>query len=316
MNYFNNFLCWIPEENSGGTKVYDHICLFYWIIDQPAIKLLQTQINPLEAGWPRTWFSAWIDRYAVEVGKFLDTPESVEKIQTFIDSPKYNINEYVTPPGGWKTFNQFFARHVKPGERNPDSPGDDHVIVSSADSVFDGCWPINHNSEVSFKGVPWKIQVLLNDSKFGHRFNNGQFAHAFLNTTDYHRQHAPVSGTVVEAKVVQGAAYLQASSDDMVGHLDAPDVPPYQFLQARGLIVIDSPIGLVAVLPIGMAQVSSVKLSTHEGAKVKKGDEISYFQFGGSDICYVFEHKSGVQFTAKIGTHYNTGKEIATARRR
>jgi len=35
-------------------------------------------------------------------------------------------------------FSQFFARHVKPGKRPIDGPGDDNVIVSPADSVFHG----------------------------------------------------------------------------------------------------------------------------------------------------------------------------------
>ena len=54
------------------------------------------------------------------------------------------------------------------------------------------------------------------------------------------------------------------------------DGDTYQFTQARGLIIIESPIGLVAVLPIGMGQVSSVNL------------------------------------TAQVGTHYNQGKAVAT----
>lgn len=45
--------------------------------------------------------------------------------------------------------------------------------------------------------------------------------------------------------------------------LNALDGTGWQFAQARGLTVIDSPIGLVAVLPMGMAQVSSaVTLTT------------------------------------------------------
>ena len=173
--------------------------------------------------------------------------------------------------------------------------------------------------------------------------------HAFLNTNDYHRQHAPVSGRVVEACNIEGAAYLEVvvknANEETVGYdinrqcsytpanhltmqrklindqpipiispirsgLDALDNPGYQFLQLRGLVVIDSPIGLVAVLPIGMAQVSSVVISCEKGQELKKGDEISYFQFGGSDVVVVFEEGCNLQFTAEVGTHYNMGKQI------
>jgi hypothetical protein len=38
------------------------------------------------------------------------------------------------------------------------------------------------------------------------------------------------------------------------GSLDIVDGTGFQFTQDRGLIVIDLPLGLVAVLPVGMAQ--------------------------------------------------------------
>jgi len=68
----------------------------------------------------------------------------------------------------------------------------------------------------------------------------------------------------------------------------------------------------VAVLPIGMAQVSSVNLSTEVGAILAKGEEFGYFTFGGSDIIVMFEADK-VKITAQVGTHYNQGKKIATA---
>ncbi|MDE5942162.1 MAG: phosphatidylserine decarboxylase, partial [Muribaculaceae bacterium] len=79
------------------------------------------------------------------------------------------------------------------------------------------------------------------------------------------------------------------------------------------LIVIDSPIGLVAILPMGMAQVSSVVLTAEVGKVLHKGEEISYFQFGGSDIVMVFEASSNVSFTAQPGIHYKVGTKLAEA---
>jgi phosphatidylserine decarboxylase len=149
--------------------------------------------------------------------------------------------------------------------------------------------------------------------------------HAFLNTTDYHRQHAPVAGTVVEARVIPGQVYLEVIAEPVPGdasgrhrlktrrNFDAPDNAGYQFAQARGLVVLESAIGLVAVLPIGMAQVSSVVLTAEKGVTLRKGEEISYFQFGGSDIIVLFEAKSNVCFSAQPNVHYKMGREIAQA---
>lgn len=103
-------------------------------------------------------------------------------------------------------------------------------------------------------------------------------------------------------------------TDNPTRSLDVPNSAGYQFIQARALILIKTDdIGLVAVLPIGMAQVSSVKLSVGAGSDVKKGDELAYFQLGGSDVVTVFQKCANVEFTAKATWHYNYGKQIATA---
>ncbi|CAL1709658.1 unnamed protein product [Somion occarium] len=343
LNYMEDFLKWVPTENKDGKSVYYHICMFYFVLDLSPIKEYQTPIVP-SAPW--TWLSQWIIDYAQEVGKFLDTPESFTpaSLKTFQEAKSYRMQDYIEPVGGWKSFNEFFARHIKPELRPIDSPDDPTVIVSPADSVFDGDWEVNDSSFTSFKGVPWSISQLLADTKFGERFKGGKFCHAFLAPNDYHRQHAPVAGKVVEAKVIQGLCYLEVlvkedqngkpvlgmkrklahhphhaapprnAAGSTRGDLDAPDSPGYQFLQARGLITIDNPtLGLVAVLPIGMAQVSSVVLSVKDGDTVKKGQEISYFQLGGSDCVMVFEKKANVEFTAELHEHYNFGNQVAKA---
>ena len=367
LNDINEFLFWKPTENERGNVVYNKICLFYWILGQNNTLSLQTEVLPTQTNKPLTALSKWIVDYANSLGTFYDSKDSIDAktIETFYDSPAYKMDQY-DPAGGWETFNDFFARHVKPGQRPTKDPDNPEVIVSGADSVFDGQWPVDDQNQVFFvKGVPWNIEDLLKDSGYAHQFRGGTFMHSFLNTTDYHRQHAPVPGTIVEAKVIQGAAYLEVVlvtdpdsakdgqeptrnmfamrrcmaegmtdaniirhqyqkgivpgyrsglTSEPVPHVSAPDTPGYQFLQARGCIIIDSPIGLVAMLPVGMAQVSSVRLSVKKGDQVKKGQEVSYFQFGGSDYILVFEKGSQVNITAEKEKHYLTGQQIGTGK--
>lgn len=94
---------------------------------------------------------------------------------------------------------------------------------------------------------------------------------------------------------------------------DSFDVVSYQFAQTRGLIVLDTAIGLVAVLPIGMSQVASVIITVEVGITVRKGEELSYFQFGGSDIILLFEASTNISFTAQRTLHYKMGTKIANA---
>ncbi|MCB1057095.1 MAG: phosphatidylserine decarboxylase [Acidobacteria bacterium] len=325
--WINGFLSWVPTENRQGVEVYDHLCKFYFILDQRPVLGLQNRVIPHDEAPPLTELSAWMVRYADALGAFLDTPESLtpESLQTFYDSPNYNMDDYICPHGGWKTFNQWFARNFKPGYRPVAAVCDHRVVVSPADSTFAGQWEIRSDSHVTVKNLHWKIEELMQGSPYRHRFVNGNFMHAFLGPNDYHRQHAPVAGRVVEARVIPGQVYLEVVAEpvagDTEGHhrlkplrkFDAPDNAGYQFAQARGLVVIDSPIGLVAVLPIGMCQVSSVILTAEEGVTLRKGEEISYFQFGGSDIIVLFEAATNISFTAQPNVHYKMGTRIAEA---
>lgn len=38
--FLQRFLHWTPSENENGTAIYDAFCLFYFILDQPALKEL------------------------------------------------------------------------------------------------------------------------------------------------------------------------------------------------------------------------------------------------------------------------------------
>ncbi|KAI1075665.1 phosphatidylserine decarboxylase-domain-containing protein [Whalleya microplaca] len=330
LDFANDLLKWTPTENFQGKDIYDILCMFYFVFDQPPLAELQTPINPDQVGQPLTWISSWIVVYAQLIGLFMDTTASITEatLQSFIDSPPYNYYEALVPEGGFRTFNEFFSRHLKPGSRPIESPEDDTVVVYPADCTYDDSGPkhsiveITTEGVVDIKGLQWTIESLLQGSKYAGDFSGGVWMHAFLNTYNYHRQHAPVSGTVLEAKNIQGAAYLEVDAEChpircMCGP-DAPDSPGYQFLQTRGMVIIENPVlGKVAVLPIGMAMVSSVKLTVKEGNVLKKGDEISYFQFGGSDVICVFQAKAGLSAgkfqPSDEGTYSKMGTRLAKA---
>ncbi|MCJ1485937.1 hypothetical protein MMC06_006113 [Schaereria dolodes] len=329
---------WVPSEDLEGKDVYYRLVIFYFIFDQPALKDLQSPIEPASAHKPLSWLSTWLVSYAKEMGNLLDQDASLtkESLKTFYRSSAYNMDDYIVPRGGWRTFNDFFARSTKPGYRPIANLCDSTVIVSPADSTYDGCWEVSASSHVNIKNIDWNIRDLLKGSQYADSFDGGIFMHSFLNTFDYHRQHAPVDGKVVEARTIEGQVYLEVvvQSDPETGKpqlggqrrvggkpegslnatVSAPDDAGYQFLQCRGLIVLETKIGYVAVLPIGMAQVSSVIVTAEKGRELRKGEEISYFQFGGSDIVVVFQKQSNVDLSATLNKHYRMGEQIGKAR--
>jgi phosphatidylserine decarboxylase len=68
---------------------------------------------------------------------------------------------------------------------------------------------------------------------------------------------------------------------------------------SRALIYIeaDNPaIGLMAILFVGMAEVSSNEISVYEGQHVNKGDQLGMFHFGGSTHCLIFRPEVKLNF--------------------
>jgi phosphatidylserine decarboxylase len=287
----------IPEDRNLSPLMLK----FYFLIDQSPGDFLQADAA----------FQRWTRKFAEDWGAFLDTAESAQGIGSFASDPSYHMGDYFVAPSGWLTFNQFFARQVRPGRRPVDGLCDDSVVVSPADSVFQGAWPIEDDSRILVKGLAWSVFELLDGSPYQDRFRGGVFTHAFLNVNDYHWFHVPVGGMVREARKIPGNVTMGVA-EKPDGSLDFVDGTGYQFTQDRGLIVIDSPLGLVAVLPIGMAQVSSVNLTAEPGTVLHKGEEFGFFAFGGSDIVILFE-RGRVHLDAKVGTHYNQGRKIGHA---
>ena len=121
---------------------------------------------------------------------------------------------------------------------------------------------------------------------------------------------------------MQGLVYLEVNIED--GQFDAPDDAQgnYEFAQARGIIIIDTAesdlgdIGHVAILPIGMCQISSVNITATEGRHLLKGDEFGYFLFEGSDIIVLFQADAVQKFDDDTERYHHYGTEIATCKKK
>ncbi|KAL2788015.1 phosphatidylserine decarboxylase-domain-containing protein [Aspergillus keveii] len=320
LDFINAQLFWIPSEAIRPKDVLFRLRTMWFVLDQPSIIGYQSPIRS-SIGCEHnereelTWLSAWMVQYSNEIGKFMDTSESARALDTFKNSPSYHIDDYLEPRSGWRTFNEFFARNVKPGRRPITSIGDPCILTSPADFEFKEAHRITSESTVVTKGLAWSLAQMFVDSPYRDRFANGVWLHGFLNVDDYHRVHAPVAGKVLEARIILGQNYMLVEADSTRGQngvteLCIPNDTGYQFCQSRGLIVLDTGPGLVAVLPVGMAIVSSVILTAEVGAELYKGEELGYFQFGGSDVVLVFEERLGAEIRMKQGRHYQMGSEI------
>jgi phosphatidylserine decarboxylase len=239
---------------------------------------------------------------------FLDSPESRYVLNEgpggwFSPEARRQIqlDEFRTDPAepylGFASWNDFFIREFKPGVRPIASPDDDAVIVSACESApYAIQTNVQEQDTFWLKGQPYSLRQML-QGHFLEEFVGGTVYQAFLSADKYHRWHSPVVGTVRRLVHIPGTYYAEAASVgfDPAGPNDSQGYIAHTATRALMFIEADNPtIGLMCVVAIGMAEVSSCLLvgpdgtPLTEGQHVDKGDQIGYFQFGGSTHCLVF----------------------------
>jgi phosphatidylserine decarboxylase len=281
-------------------------------------------------------------------GAFLKMPESLATVTTADggwlsaaaqndpESPglanflqKYEVPDANSDNYGFTSWDAFFIRQFLPGLRPVASPTDSTVVVSAAEST-----PFYIQTNVQLQDQFWAkdqhyaLDYLLGDPDMAQKFVGGTVYQAFLSADSYHNWHAPVAGTwLAQPRPVAGTYYseplLWGFSPD-VDDKTIPDPDAAADARSQGYISCvakrgvgfiqpdDTSLGIIAVVMIGMAEVSSIEFDnlTH----FNKGDMIGRFHFGGSTHCLVFQ--PGVTFTpapnvvVQDPTHVNISQPV------
>ena len=328
---------WNVLKGSGAEDIYTNIDqslnYFYFINDMHLEELdgLGLYKGSLQYVSP---YREWLTRFVRHWGAFLSTPQSwnEEYYRLIYKDEKFGLkNGQYEPPENWRSFNDFFSRRLSSPEMRPvASPEDERVVVSPADSKVQGAWRIDKDSHIlddnGFRIKSGRFgsvdELLGRDSRYVGCFSGGVLTHTFLDVHDYHRYHFPVSGVVREVRIMPGDT---ASGGEMRWDSAAKRyvldsrVPGWQMIETRGCVVVETEkFGEVAVLPVGMSQISSINFEcdVKEGKHVCKGDILGYFLFGGSDIIMLFSRKADFKLSVKAGgdgegyPHILTGEEF------
>lgn len=222
------------------------------------------------------------------------------------------------PHWGFRSWNQFFTRQLKPGARPVQLADDDAAIVAVCDAtVYRIARKVQRQAKFWIKAQPYSLADML-DHRHVDAFIGGDVFQAFLSPFNYHRWHSPISGTIREAFVKEGLYFSQAPSEGEDWSDQDHSEGYIAHVQTRAIIFIEADnakIGLVCVMPIGMVEISSCILNAQikPGARVEKGQELGYFQFGGSTHCVLFQQGVIREFTGQDDSYYQVGQVIAFA---
>jgi phosphatidylserine decarboxylase len=220
-------------------------------------------------------------------------PATTRLIEWFIK--RYNVDMTEAAhgdPAGYKTFNEFFTRALKPGVR-PIAKAD---LVCPVDGAVSQHGRIEGDQIFQAKGHRYSTSALVGgDTTLAKQFENGHFATIYLSPRDYHRIHMPCDGRLRRMIYVPGALFS-------VNPTTARGVPGLFARNERVVCVFDAARGPFVLVLVGATIVGSMATVWHgvvnpprtrdvrewayDGKQValKKGEEMGRFLLGSTVV--------------------------------
>ncbi|KAF9264631.1 hypothetical protein L218DRAFT_998583 [Marasmius fiardii PR-910] len=208
---------------------------------------------------------------------------------------------------GYTSYEDFFNRRFRdPQTDRPVQGIQDLRLISAAceSTVYAYQENVQRYDPLFIKDEAYSLTHLLANN-YIEEFLGGTVIQSFLDTTSYHRWHAPVNGVIKKIVNVPGTYFAQAPYTIGLPTDDDEVAPPYlQSLRffantaARQLMFIESDntvLGLMCFIAIGMTEISTCQATVYEGQHVNRGDELGMFHFGGSSSALVFRKHAGVK---------------------
>ncbi len=288
-DFFTAWYQWNPSLSTGLEFIQKFSWLYYE--NQSGLNFIQSGI-----GYLMTYFFVEINATK------MNSSESIPLVNQWEAAigPE-GMSQYIIPPGGYTCFNDFFSRELKI-PRPISNPADDSVVVSPADAIVN----IIADDLVLTDPLPVKTQELnvlelLNNSPNAHFFEGGTAVSNILMPTVYHRFHSPVSGQVIESNQdVRGVYFGIKDFPELIDKGNVGYGYDYSVFEdfRRGYLIIETQdYGKVAMIPVGLNTIASVifddKFKNIENGtpaqSIAKGEEVGYFQYGGSLNILLFE---------------------------
>ncbi len=231
------------------------------------------------------------------MGRWYDSALSKKKIDAVIKELSINVDEFANPKESYRSFNDFFTRHLKPNARPYNQ--DPKEIVSPADGRVLVFPKLTEDTFAPIKGRPFSIRTML--PEHSERYLNGSLAIVRLCPADYHRYHFPCAGKIIFSKCIEGALHsvnpiALASGSDVFGG------------NKRCYTLIETEIaGTFCFIEVGAFGVGSI-VNTKCSGQVEKMDEKGYFKFGGSTVVLIFE-PGRIEFCEDLVANSRAGRE-------
>ncbi len=194
-----------------------------------------------------------------------------------------NLAETRPPLKGYASLGAFFIRRLVEGARTIES--DPGLLASPVDGAVQHVGPITGDSMLQAKGHEYSVRELLDGVGADVDLDGGHAWTLYLSPKDYHRIHAPETGTLSEVRWVKGARF---SVNPAV--LARRMVFPVNDRCCLRLDTERGPILLVFVGAVNVGRIRVVGVEPQEGPalakprKYERGEELGRFEMGSTVI--------------------------------
>lgn len=229
------------------------------------------------------------------MGAYMDTRLSAKRIEGFVRHNGIDMNEYVEC--GYRCFNDFFTRSIKPEARPINYTPD--VLISPCDGYM-SAYRISSDSVFSIKDSYYNVEDLVGGSEIAAEYLNGTCLVLRLGVENYHRYcyiddgfksrnyHIPGRYHPVQPIVVRKhPVFIQNTRE-------------YTVLYTKNF-------GVVTQIEVGACLVGRI-CNHHEAGVIRRGEEKGYFSFGGSTIVLLFK-EGAVDIPQEVFDATSEGKE-------
>lgn len=262
--------CWPPLRPKVGTSLpWLYYRLFRWFPKRAFSRLM---------GWvAATPWPGWLLRPTIAL---------------YVALFRIDMAQFVVPAEGFRTFNAFFGRAVRPGLR-PLAPEPD-ALLCPVDGTVIAAGPIAHGQLLQAKGHSYSLEALLGAAEGWQAYEGGTALTVYLSPRDYHRIHTPCAGEVARFAYVPGELWT-------VSPAGVRGVPGLFARNERVVSFLAASFGELAVVAVGATVVGSVRVVYHPvrtnrpGARpmaapvqpplpLERGAELGRFELGSTVI--------------------------------
>ncbi|NCN26328.1 phosphatidylserine decarboxylase [bacterium] len=242
----------------------------------------------------------WIQKIVSKVYGFLQKQSfSKNKVEPFVKAFKISMNKFVTPAGGFKSFDDFFIRELKeeyrlfpPKQNSLGSPCEARLSVFEIKQSL---------APLAVKGKQLSLKELVGDSVKMNNFEGGHVWVFRLCPVDYHRFHFPDEGVLRSLSQLPGRLHS-------VNPISLEKIPNVFLENERQLSSLETKnFSEIIYLEVGAICVGEIEQFKKVGESFARGEPKGAFHFGGSTV--IMLTTSGVIPSGDLIENTNKGFE-------